>query len=83
MKATRIDLEGRQGHYATIRRQGEAVVVEYLTPEFPQGRKVLIPAGDEKRLWAAAQDLQRELDGCLGTNSMVHEYFQELQRFAD
>jgi len=30
-----------------------------------------------------AECLQETLDGCVGTNSMIHDYYRELERFAD
>jgi hypothetical protein len=80
MKITRIDLEGLTGYYAVIRRRGKSIVIECLTPEFPQGRTVLIRAGDRPRLWQAAVELQEELDGYRGTNSDIEGYHRELER---
>ena len=34
-------------------------------------------------LWAMAEELQLTLDGHVGTNSMVHDYYRELERLAD
>ena len=89
MKVTRIDLEGRSGRYATIRRQrgSQDIDVTILTPDRPEGLPMQVAArGDEtgeKVRRAFAGYLHRMLEGHDGTNSMVHEYFRELERFAD
>ena len=85
MRTTRIDLEGQTDHYATITRPsgGEHIVVTILTPSMPDGRVHHIQADCEEDVWSMAECLQEQLDGCRGTNSMIHDYFRELQRFAD
>ncbi len=64
------------------RKQGD----EYITVE------LLIPGGErthhvqadcDEDLWSMAECLQEHLDDCRGTNSMIHDYYRELQRFAD
>ncbi|MEX2387729.1 MAG: hypothetical protein WD534_07615 [Phycisphaeraceae bacterium] len=85
MRTTRIDLEGRAGHYATITRPrtSEFIVVTLLTPDLPDGRTHHVQADCEIDLWSMAECLQEQLDGVRGTNSDIHDYFRELQRFAD
>jgi len=42
-----------------------------------------VAADDRDDQWSMAEGLQETLDGCRGTSSMVHDYFRELERFAD
>jgi len=87
MRTTRIDLQGDagSGHYATITRPsgGEHIEVTILTPAQPNGRVHHVQADSEDDLWSMAECLQLQLDGVRGTNSMIHDYLRELQRFAD
>ena len=86
MRITRIDIEGRQGRYATItRRQGSRwIEVTILMPQKPDGKDHRIAAdADESELWNQARNLQHALDGVVGTNGDIDGYYRELQRFAD
>jgi len=87
MRTTRIDLEGDagKGHYATITRRAgsEHIAVTILTPSQPDGRIHHVQADSEDDVWSMAECLQQQLDGVRGTNSMIHDYLRELQRFAD
>ena len=38
---------------------------------------------DDTELFWIATEVQRRCDGVVGTNSMIHDYYRELQRFAD
>ena len=91
MKIASITLEGSADRktglpvaFATIKRLKGSEYIE-VTVDWPSGqaRKHLVNAADRDDLWSMAEGLQQTLGGCRGTNSMVHEYFQELQRFAD
>jgi len=87
MRITRIDLEGTpgSGNYATITRKrgSDLIEVTILTPDQPDGRVHHVQADCEEDLWSMAECLQYHLDGHRGTNSMIHDYLRELQRFAD
>ena len=88
MRITRIDFEGKPGHYATAQRRANAgnvphIVVTLLTPDMPEGREHFVTADCEEDIRSMAECLQHHLDGCRGTNSDIHEYFRELQRFQD
>lgn len=85
MRTTRIDLEGHPGNYATItrRRGSDLIEVTILTPVLPNGRTHHVQADCEEDLWSMAECLQEQLDGVRGTNSDIHDYLRELQRFAD
>lgn len=85
MRTTRIDLEGRPGHYAVIsrKRESELIDVRMLTPDAPNGRDHHVQADSVDNIWSMAECLQFHLDGRRGTNSDIHGYFRELERFAD
>lgn len=85
MRTTRIDLEGHPGNYATITRKrgSEYIEVTILTPGLPDGRTHHVQADCEEDIRSMAECLQEQLDGVRGTNSMIHDYLRELQRFAD
>ena len=54
-----------------------------LSPESPDGRKHYVNADCEDDIFSMAECLQFHLDGVRGTNSMIHDVYRELQRFAD
>ena len=86
MRITKIEIEGREGRYATIarRRPGRWIEVTILTPYQPDGQIHRIAAnadGDEFR--RQARNLQTVLDGVRGTNGDIDDYLNELLRFAD
>lgn len=85
MRTTRIDIEGRPGRYASItRKTGSAYIdVTIVTPEFPNGLEHHVDASSEDDRWSMAQCLQAQLDECQGTNSMIHDYLAQIDRFAD
>ena len=85
MRITRIDFEGRPGHYAmAVRRRGDDwIEVTILTPENPDGRTHHVMADCQEDIFSMAECLQRELDGHRGTNSMIHDYYRELLRLSD
>jgi len=86
MRITRIDIEGREGRYATIaRRSGSRwIEVTILTPYEPDGSNSRIAAdADESELWNWARNLQLALDGRIGTTGDIDGCYRELQRFAD
>ena len=87
MQTTRIDLQGDapDNRFCTITRPrgSRHIVVRILTPGFPDGREHHVDAGDRTDVLSMAECLQETLDGQAGTNSMVYDYFCELQRFMD
>jgi len=85
MRITRIDFEGRPGHYATAarRRDPDWIDVTILTPEAPDGRRHHVMADCEEDIFSMAECLQRELDGHRGTHSMIHDYYRELLKLSD
>lgn len=85
MKTTRIDLEGRPGRHATITRKrgSDQIEVTILVPEMPDGKTHYVKADCREDVFSMAQCLISQLEKTKGTNSMVHEYFRELERFMD
>jgi len=89
MRTTRIELEGDAGT-VTIERAGRCGVIRIDSvirnpAKHEQAWKTWeIPAcTSDEDLFKVAQAIQRRCDGCEGTNSMIHDYFRELQRFQD
>ena len=84
MRITRIDFEGREGYYASAvrRRDSMTIVITLVTPDFPDGQEYEADANNQDELFRVAASLQSHLDGCRGTNSMIHDYYRELQRLA-
>ncbi len=83
MRITQIDLTGNN-HHATIAREAgsEFIEVTIIYPDPPR-RIHQVQADCQADLWSMAECLQFHLDGCRGTNSMIHEYYDQLRRFAD
>ena len=69
--------------FAKISRKAgdEHITVELLFPGGERTHHVGADCNDDQ--WSMAQCLQETLDGHRGTNSDVHDYFREIQRFAD
>ncbi|MCK4873624.1 MAG: hypothetical protein KAS72_12955 [Phycisphaerales bacterium] len=86
MRTTRIEIQGREGHYATISRLYEPrpcrfIRVDILCPGLDRTHRV--SADDRDDQWSMAECLQETLDGYRGTNGDIDEYFRTLQTFAD
>ena len=91
MKVTSIELAGeRTGDgkgmpraFAKIGRKpgSDQIEVTILTPGSERTHHV--QADCEEDIRSMAECLQYQLDGHKGTNSMIHDYYRELQRFAD
>lgn len=77
------DGKGVPGAFARIgcKLGDEFIEVVIITPEGERTHRVRRDC--EEDLWSMAQCLQHHLDGCRGTNSMIHDYYRELQRFAE
>jgi len=90
MRITSIELAGsiESGKtlpmaFARIHRALDSEQIE-VTILIPGGERTHhVQADCDEDLWSMAECLQDHLDGCRGTNSMIHEYYRELQRFAD
>jgi len=91
MRITRIELEGDAGRLAIERQPGSATIridsiIRDPTPgKGQQAWKTWeLPARvTEDDLFRIAIEVQFRSDGRTGTNSDTHDYYRELQRFAD
>lgn len=91
MRTTRIDVEGTSGVKGTVQRTGGSVVIEVIISTPRTGRfgvhsrirHLEVSATDRDEQFKVATILQEAVDGCRGTNSMVHEYFRLLETLAD
>jgi hypothetical protein len=91
MKITRIDIEGKDGANATIERKtgSSDIEVTIRTPRTGRfgvhfrNRTLTANARYENEQFAVATALQEAIDGCQGTNSMIHDYYQLIQRLAN
>ena len=59
------------------------VTIHSGSPLLPNDREHKVKADDETDVFSMAEILQECLDGCRGTNSMVHDYYRLLQHFVD
>ena len=85
MQITRIELHGEQG-YATIQRPmfGLEVTIHSIKPGDDGEKTWTISTNSERhQILELAQIIQKRNDGFRGSNSMIHDYFCELQRFMD
>lgn len=71
--------------FATISRPLQAATIKiHVALDDGTTRTWKVDAdADADTLFASAQRLQPLMDGCVGTSSMIHDYFNELRRFAD
>ena len=91
MKITRIDIQGENGATGSIQRaSGESdIEVTISTPRcgrfgvHSRIRKLTANARFENEQFAVATTLQEAMDGCRGTNSMIHDYYRLIQQLAD
>ena len=89
MRTTRIELEGDAGHVAIERKAGETTIrIDSIIRDPKRGQQAWksweLPARiSDEDLFKVAIEAQLRTDGCTGTNSMVHDYYREMQRFQD
>ena len=89
MRTKRIELEGSAGHVAIERqRNSRTVRVDSIIRDPKRGQQAWksweLDAGiNEEELFKVAIEVQLRADGCTGTNSMIHDYYREMQRFVD
>jgi len=83
-KKTTRDGQGLARAFARVERKpgSEYAEITFLLPDRTSKRLVAAKADDAERRDAAA-DLQRTLEGCEGTNSMVHDYKCQLDWLLD
>lgn len=91
MKITRIDIEGENGATGTIQRKSSDSVIEVTmstprTGRFGVHRRIRTLTANarfENEQFAVAAALQEAMDGCRGTNPMIHDYYRLLQQLGD
>lgn len=89
MQTTRIELRGDAGSVAIERQPGSTTIrIDSIIREPKTGQQAWktweLPArSEEDALFEVAWEIQIRCDGVRGTNSMIHDYYRELQRFAD
>ena len=88
MQTRRIELEGSAGHVAIERQRGSATIrIDSILREPKKEQAWMtweIPARtSDDELFKIAETVQRRCDGMRGTNSMIHDYFRDMQRFQD
>ena len=82
-KKTAKDPVGMPQAFARVtRRQDNVIEIVTITPDRTRTRTLRADC-DESALFYRAQELQEILDGHVGTNSDINDYFRELQRLAD
>ena len=86
MRYTRVDLEGRVNHYASMtrKRDSDTIEVEVLCPDVVE-RTHYVQAGADCRedQQSMAKGLQQMLDGYKGNEHAVSEYYDAVIRLAD
>ena len=88
MRIRRIEIDGDAGHLAIERLGGTTTIrIDSILRE-PKGEQAWVTwevesATSDAELFGIAQSAQHRCDGVRGTNSMIHEYYRELQRFQD
>ena len=94
MKIIEMKLEGETNRktgspYATAnvsryhRSEYITVTLDTGTELMPAIREHKVKANDETDVFSMAEIMQQCLDGCRGTNSMIHDYYRLLQHFMD
>jgi hypothetical protein len=83
MKITRIDFAGWKHTIVSVTRKigSEFIYAEILSMKIICRRHA--KADDRDSVFELAREIQEHLDGCKGTNSMIHEYFSQIQLLAD
>lgn len=72
--------------FATIHRVpgGDTMTVTISQPSSTSGvREHVVEVHNPEDVFSMAECLQFHLDGCQGTNSMVHDYYRILEHFTD
>ena len=89
MRTTRIELDGDAGHLAIQRERGSATIrVDSIIRDPKRGQQAwksweLPVRTSDEDLFKVAIEAQLRTDGCTGTNSDIHDYYREMQRFQD
>lgn len=87
MRTTRIELDADAGSLAIERpRNSDTIRIDSIVRDPKRGQQAWrtweLPARiSDEDLFEVAIEVQQRTDGCTGTNSMIHDYFREMQRF--
>lgn len=87
MRTRRIELDGSAGHVAIERQPGSTTIrIDSIVRDPKRGQQAwktweLDAAVSDENLFKVALEVQFRCDGCTGTNSMIHDYYREMQRF--
>ena len=83
MRIGRIDVEGdARGRTVELMRDG-ANVTAVVRIDGKVDHTHVVGASQTENLFEMATRIQHALDGCRGTNSMIHDYYRLIQRLAD
>ena len=83
MRITRIELAGRTGIFAIIKRPHEAKQIEIQLLQPKKENTHLVKADDEDELFSMAAFLQQILDGYEGTMEEASCYYNALMSISD
>jgi len=90
MRTKRIELEGSAGHVAIERQRGSTTMrIDSIVREpLPGGEQAwktweVDASINDEALFEIAKEVQRRCAGVRGTNSDIHDYYREMQRFQD
>ena len=83
MRITKIEMEGRDGHYAIAsrKRNSKNIEIEILLPDYNE--TFTIPAADDEARLRMGQTLRDKLEAPSNNNLLPYEYAMELQRLAE
>ena len=81
--AGRLSKNSVPEYFATLHRVpgSKTITVTIIGPD--SEREHLVEADSPEDVFSMAECLQYHLDGCKGTNSMVHDYYRILENFTD
>jgi len=81
--AGRLNKNNLPEYFATIHRVpgNDTITVRLISADGE--REHLVEANNPDDVYSMAECLQYHLDGCKGTNSMVHDYYRILENFTD
>jgi hypothetical protein len=89
MRTRRIELDSRAGHVAIERLPNTLTIRIDSIIRDPKGHQQAWKTWEitnrisDEDLYAIATEIQARTDGYRGTNSDIHDYYRELQRFQD
>lgn len=87
MRTRRIELDGSAGHVAIERQPGSTTIrIDSIVRDPKRGQQAwktweVEAAVSDEDLFQIATEVQVRTDGQRGTNSMIHDYYREMQRF--